>query len=98
MSDLCDYYVIHYAQGGITRQHRVITDSPAVALDTFTRSHPVALVLSVSPANECPRCGQRSTAYETLCGQCVDADHMPQGETVRLFEPAATQLEGQLSM
>jgi hypothetical protein len=49
---------------------------------------------------EC-RCGQRIAvppAHVHLCATCVAALRAPQGETVKLFEPAPAQLPGQLSL
>lgn len=50
----------------------------------------------VRDSGECPRCGQRGG--ETVCPPCRKLEREPQGETVRLFEPAPTQLEGQLTL
>jgi hypothetical protein len=52
-------------------------------------------------APECPRCGsQQFTTDERaalVCISCRAKDREPQGEVVKLFEPAPTQLEGQLN-
>jgi hypothetical protein len=37
--------------------------------------------------HECPGCGQLQE-LEGPCPRCCDVDRAPQGETVRLFEPA----------
>jgi hypothetical protein len=43
----------------------------------------------------CPRCGQLSDAAGP-CATCRAVDREPQGETVRLFEPAPAQMPGQV--
>jgi hypothetical protein len=53
-------------------------------------------------ATVCDDCGQFG-AYVHLhhgryCDPCVARMRAPQGETVKLFEPAAAQLPGQLSL
>jgi hypothetical protein len=45
----------------------------------------------------CPRCEQLSDV-QGLCPRCVALDREPQGESVRLFQPAPTQLPGQLAL
>ena len=47
----------------------------------------------------CARCGQTviTRADVPMCATCKAIAARPQGETVRLFEPAPTQLEGQMS-
>lgn len=47
-------------------------------------------------ATACPRCGQTGTA--DVCGACRKLEREAQGESVRLFEPAPTQLPGQLAL
>lgn len=52
---------------------------------------------------DCDRCGQL-TAYDAaeafsgpaLCPKCTKLDRAPQGEAVRLFEPAPAQITGQM--
>jgi len=49
----------------------------------------------------CPRCGQssddgRADSTPRVCAPCRALEAQPQGESVRLFEPAPTQLPGQL--
>jgi len=39
-----------------------------------------------------------STVERVPCRPCRDAEHEPQGDVVRLFEPAPAQLEGQLTL
>lgn len=46
----------------------------------------------------CSRCGQLGAVAYGVCGSCQTADREPQGESMRLFTPAPTQLPGQLSM
>jgi hypothetical protein len=47
----------------------------------------------------CVKCGQLTlTSADPLCDQCYDALREPQGESMRLFTPAPTQLDGQLSL
>jgi hypothetical protein len=54
---------------------------------------------AVDGATECPRCGQRTAAEVVrVCSACRTGDRQPQGETVRLFEPAPNVMPGQLSM
>lgn len=55
------------------------------------------------PVN-CAPCGQVTLVSERshmlaafVCESCQSADREPQGEAVRLFEPAPTQITGQLS-
>jgi hypothetical protein len=43
----------------------------------------------------CPSCGQ--LGRDTVCDSCRTTAREPQGEAVRLFEPAPTQLDGQLA-
>ena len=43
------------------------------------------------------RCGQLS-GDERVCDSCRDLEREPQGETVRLFQPAPAQIPGQASM
>jgi hypothetical protein len=43
----------------------------------------------------CPRCGQLGRA--DVCTTCRDADRQPQGEAMRLFTPAPTQIPGQFA-
>lgn len=45
---------------------------------------------------ECPRCGQLRE-ISGVCEWCRKADREPQGEAVKLFEPAPTQIPGQLA-
>lgn len=47
----------------------------------------------------CFRCGQTKADPRPfgICPRCASADREPQGETVRLFEPAPAQLPGQLA-
>jgi hypothetical protein len=49
------------------------------------------------PITECPRCGARFLGLPRLCNACQQLDREPQGETVRLFEPAPAQMPGQLA-
>jgi hypothetical protein len=52
-----------------------------------------------SAAPPCPRCGQTSSAMcGEVCVACRTTDRAPQGETVRLFEPAPIQVPGQLAL
>jgi len=49
----------------------------------------------------CPRCGQssddgRADSTPRVCAPCRALEAQPQGESVRLFEPAPAQLPGQL--
>jgi len=55
----------------------------------------------------CTRCDQTMTttygeyvhgAEPMVCDTCRKAEREPQGEAVRLFTPAPTQLDGQLSL
>jgi hypothetical protein len=48
----------------------------------------------------CARCGQTviTRGDVPMCGVCADRARAPQGETVRLFEPAPAQLPGQLNL
>jgi hypothetical protein len=52
------------------------------------------ITLYVCEASACPRCGQMSDRA-SRCGVCKALEREPQGEAVRLFEPAPAQLEGQ---
>lgn len=45
----------------------------------------------------CPRCGQMSDTAG-ICQSCRGRDREPQGETVKLFEPAPAQISGQMSL
>jgi hypothetical protein len=47
-----------------------------------------------SKPGECPRCAQTSDTGD-VCQPCRRLERQPQGETVRLFEPAPNQLPGQ---
>jgi recombinational DNA repair protein (RecF pathway) len=49
--------------------------------------------------DECPRCHQtRARRHESMqCVVCHHIDSLPQGDPVRLFEPAPTQIAGQLA-
>lgn len=60
--------------------------------------------------SKCERCGQSCITIHPdgwsvpmlstgaiVCEPCQQREREPQGETVRLFEPAPTQLEGQMS-
>jgi hypothetical protein len=58
---------------------------------------------------ECRRCGALAAFVEPgrpdfwnaphgLCDACQRADRAPQGEAVRLFNPAPAQLPGQLNL
>lgn len=44
----------------------------------------------------CPRCGQ--TGSNDVCTACVAREHEPQGDVVRLFEPAPAVMPGQLAL
>ena len=46
---------------------------------------------------ECQRCGQLS-GDDRVCDACRAQDREPQGETVRLFQPAPTQMPGEATM
>lgn len=53
----------------------------------------------------CEHCGQDTLAMEVsgragraICQRCLDVERAPQGETVRLFEPAPAQLQGQTDL
>jgi len=50
----------------------------------------------------CQKCGQvrfpQSYSLPYTCGRCLERERAPQGETVRLFEPAPNQMPGQLAM
>jgi hypothetical protein len=49
--------------------------------------------------DSCPRCGQSVIGHsDSVCMKCRAVDREPQGETVRLFEPAPNQLPGQLTI
>lgn len=47
------------------------------------------------PKLECSSCGQVGT-HGGRCPRCVALERAPQGETVRLFEPAPAPMPGQL--
>lgn len=55
---------------------------------------------------ECSRCGQRHAVAlagagqipPNICEPCQQQDRKPQGEAVRLFEPAPNQIPGQLAL
>lgn len=52
-------------------------------------------------AVECHRCGQRLVvppAAPRVCEPCRASDREPQGEAVRLFQPAPNQIPGQLNL
>jgi hypothetical protein len=51
-----------------------------------------------STPQACPRCGQTGAMCGEVCITCRAVDREPQGETVRLFEPAPTQIPGQLNL
>jgi hypothetical protein len=55
--------------------------------------------VSVDHFKACARCGQTviTRAETPVCGVCADLARAPQGETVRLFEPAPVQMPGQLN-
>lgn len=40
--------------------------------------------------NDCPRCGQRTIAYNAICGPCRQLEREPQGEPLALFHAPAT--------
>jgi hypothetical protein len=45
------------------------------------------------------RCGQLTAhGIDRTCGPCQARDKAPQGEAVKLFEPAPTQLAGQTAL
>jgi hypothetical protein len=48
----------------------------------------------------CARCRQQGITRRepNVCDTCRDRDREPQGEAVRLFQPAPEQLPGQLSL
>lgn len=50
----------------------------------------------------CQKCGQvrfpQSYTLPFTCQKCREAEHAPQGEAVRLFEPAPNQVPGQTVM
>lgn len=56
--------------------------------------------MSVDHFKACARCGQTviTRADVPVCGVCADLARAPQGETVRLFEPAPAQVPGQLNL
>jgi hypothetical protein len=60
---------------------------------------PVKLASLDDPAMTCTRCGQASITRQTpnVCETCKAVERRKQGETVRLFEPAPTQMPGQMS-
>lgn len=47
----------------------------------------------------CYECGQVKADPRPFgaCPACLEAQRLPQGQAVRLFEPAPTQLEGQMT-
>jgi DnaJ-class molecular chaperone len=50
---------------------------------------------------ECHRCGQRLAvppAAARICEPCRGLERQPQGEAVRLFTPAPTEIPGQLAL
>jgi hypothetical protein len=55
---------------------------------------PMGAVRGCWPMTPCTRCGQLSDTAGP-CATCRASAREPQGETVRLFEPAPAQLEGQ---
>jgi hypothetical protein len=57
---------------------------------------PMSAVRGCWALTPCSRCGQMSDAAG-VCASCRTLERKPQGETVRLFEPAPTQLPGQLN-
>src|SRR5689334_10995228 len=44
----------------------------------------------------CPRCGQMSRETRGVCDSCRKQERKPQGEAIRLFEPAPSQIPGQM--
>lgn len=52
-------------------------------------------------AATCTSCGQTATTRDrsqpAICGRCRDELRAPQGEAVRLFQPAPAQIPGQLN-
>lgn len=51
-------------------------------------------------AHECERCGQAGIVRirPNVCDSCKAKERAPQGEVVRLFAPAPTQIPGQLTI
>jgi hypothetical protein len=47
--------------------------------------------------DECASCGQLTASASGVCNACKATERAPQGQAVRLFEPAPNQLTGQLS-
>lgn len=64
-----------------------------------TRDDRLCVICAEQLAAEAPLsvcgCGQLALTDTGRCAACVMADRAPQGETVRLFEPAPAQLAGQ---
>jgi hypothetical protein len=56
---------------------------------------PMGAVRGCWPLKPCIRCGQMSDAA-SVCASCRSGEREPQGEAVRLFEPAPSQIPGQL--
>lgn len=50
--------------------------------------------------SECPRCHQTRAVSrdDTVCIVCRYLEHEPQGDVVRLFEPAPAVMPGQLAL
>lgn len=50
--------------------------------------------------HQCAQCGQTVITRQDppICQTCRKLDRAPQGEAVRLFQPAPTQLPGQLTI
>lgn len=46
----------------------------------------------------CHRCGQWAMLDGDRCEPCRKLEREPQGEAVRLFEPAPTQMPGQMTL
>jgi hypothetical protein len=46
---------------------------------------------------QCPRCAQMSDVAG-VCQACRGLERVPQGEAVRLFTPAPTEIPGQLAL
>ena len=54
---------------------------------------PMGAVRGCWPIKPCDRCGQMSDAAG-ICATCRAVEREPQGETVRLFEPAPAPMPG----
>jgi hypothetical protein len=89
--------VLYFATQGEALAHKaaILPDQPSKYLPLVVTSETIP---DQPISRTCVKCGQLTlTSADPLCDQCYESARQPQGETVRLFEPAPAQLQGELT-